>query len=61
MTENPDYVGPEAHSRQRGETMNDRQPHAFWTSLSADIGLGLMLMGKFLFARQGLGAKELAE
>jgi len=36
--------------------MNDRQPQNFWPPLAAGIGLGLALMGMFLFTGHGLGA-----
>jgi uncharacterized membrane protein YedE/YeeE len=36
--------------------MSDRQPQDFWPPLAAGIGLGLALMGTFLFTGHGLGA-----
>jgi hypothetical protein len=36
--------------------MDDRQPGAFWPPLAAGVGLGLALMGMFLFTGHGLGA-----
>jgi hypothetical protein len=36
--------------------MKDRQPQDFWPPLAAGIGLGLALMGMFLFTGHGLGA-----
>lgn len=36
--------------------MNDKQPQDFWPPLAAGIGLGLALMGMFLFSGHGLGA-----
>jgi hypothetical protein len=36
--------------------MNNRQPQDFWPPLTAGIGLGLALMGMFLFTGHGLGA-----
>lgn len=36
--------------------MNDRRPQDFWPPLAAGIGLGLVLMGMFLFTGHGLGA-----
>lgn len=36
--------------------MDERQPRAFWPPLAAGIGLGLALMGMFLFTGHGLGA-----
>jgi hypothetical protein len=36
--------------------MDNRQPREFWPPLAAGIGLGLALMGMFLFTGHGLGA-----
>jgi len=36
--------------------MDNRQPRNFWPPLAAGIGLGLTLMGMFLFTGHGLGA-----
>lgn len=36
--------------------MNEKQPQDFWHPLAAGIGLGLALMGMFLFTGHGLGA-----
>lgn len=36
--------------------MNDKQAQNFWPPLAAGIGLGLALMGMFLFTGHGLGA-----
>lgn len=36
--------------------MNNRQAHGFWPPLAAGIGLGLTLMGMFLFTGHGLAA-----
>jgi len=36
--------------------MDHRQPQDFWPPLAAGIGLGLALMGMFLFTGHGLGA-----
>jgi hypothetical protein len=36
--------------------MKERQPQNFWPPLAAGIGLGLALMGMFLFTGHGLGA-----
>lgn len=36
--------------------MNDRQASDFWPPLAAGVGLGLALLGMFLFTGHGLGA-----
>lgn len=36
--------------------MNGKQPQAFWPPLAAGVGLGLTLLGIFLFTGHGLGA-----
>lgn len=36
--------------------MDDGQAREFWPPLAAGIGLGLALMGMFLFTGHGLGA-----
>ena len=38
--------------------MTERKPQDFWSPLAAGVGLGLTLMGMFLFTGHGLGASD---
>jgi uncharacterized membrane protein YedE/YeeE len=38
--------------------MTERKPQDFWPPLAAGVGLGLTLMGMFLFTGHGLGASD---